>query len=66
MKPSFWLIVGLIAITVLAFAGLAPLPGQKDEPTPYVQPAPPGESRIPTTPSGPPQSKPGEGSVPKK
>lgn len=66
MKPSFWLIVGLIAITVLAFAGLAPLPGQKDEPTPYVKPAPPGESPIPTASSGPPHSKPGEESVPRK
>ena len=63
MKPSFWLIVGLIAITVLAFAGLAPLPGQMDEPTPY---APSGESPIPTAPSGPPHSKPGEESVPRK
>lgn len=66
MKPSFWVIVGLIAITVLAFAGLAPLPGQREESTPYVQPAPFGESPVPTAPSGPPHSRPGEDSVPKK
>jgi DNA gyrase subunit A len=58
-------IVGLIAITVLSFAVLAPLPWQREESTPYVQPAPFGESPVPSPPSGPPNSRPGEDSVPK-
>ena len=57
---KIWIAVALIAIVLLAFAGLLPLPGQKDNVTPMTQPgsspqveAPKGPAQAPTTPPGP-------------
>ena len=50
MKKSVWLIVGLIAVVLFAFSGLAPLPGQKDNVTAHSQPDP---DLKPTKPTGP-------------
>jgi hypothetical protein len=36
-----WIIVAVIGIVVLLFAGLLPLPGQKDKVTPHTQPSAP-------------------------
>jgi hypothetical protein len=61
MKPKIWVVVlGIVAVILLAFAGLAPLPGQKDVPTPYNEPSPPGQSPAPPPPGGPPHTIPGD------
>jgi hypothetical protein len=62
-----WIIVAIIAIVVLMFAGLLPLPGQKNNVTPHSQPAPEGQSPMAEVPKGPPPSppsQPGEGTQP--
>ena len=60
-KPlTTWIIVAVVGIIVLLFAGLLPLPGQKDNVTPHVQLSPPGTSPQPTAPTGPPPSPPSE------
>ena len=41
-----WIIVAIVAIVVLMFAGLLPLPGQKDKVTPNVQPGQPGQDSV--------------------
>ena len=64
---STWIILAVIAIVVMLFAGLLPLPGQKDNVTPTVQPSPPGTSPQPVAPKGPPpspSSEPGKGTQP--
>jgi hypothetical protein len=48
-----WVIVGIGVIIAVLFAGLLPLPGQKDNPTPREQPSPAGTSPQPTAPTGP-------------
>jgi hypothetical protein len=55
-----WIIVAIVAIVVMMFAGLLPLPGQKDNVTPHTQPAPPGTSPTAELPKGPPPSPPSE------
>ena len=55
-----WIIVAVIGIVVLLFAGLLPLPGQKDNVTPSTQPSPPGTSPQAQAPKGPPPSPPSE------
>jgi hypothetical protein len=55
-----WIIVAIVAIVVLMFAGLLPLPGQKDNVTPHVQPSPPGTQPQAEAPKGPPPSPPSE------
>lgn len=41
MKPrNVWIIVGIIAIIAILFAGFLPLPGQKDNTTPLTEPSP--------------------------
>jgi hypothetical protein len=55
MKKSTWIIIALAAIVVALFAGLLPLPGQKDNVTPHSQPAPSGTSPSPNSPKGPPE-----------
>jgi hypothetical protein len=58
MNKGIWLVIGLVVLVVAVFAGLAPLPGEKDEPSPHVQPAPAGQSPEPTKPAGPPTDSP--------
>lgn len=58
MNKTIWIVVGVIAIVAVLFAGLLPLPGQKDNVTVHTQPAPPGESPRPTAPKGPPTDSP--------
>jgi hypothetical protein len=55
MKKSTWIIIAIAAIVVALFAGLLPLPGQKDNVTPQSQPAPAGTSPTPDLPKGPPE-----------
>jgi hypothetical protein len=62
-----WIIVAVIGIVVLLFAGLLPLPGQKDNVTPHTEPSPPGASpqaRAPTGPAPSPSSEAGAGTQP--
>lgn len=60
-KPlTTWIIVAVLAIVVLMFAGLLPLPGQKDNVTSHSQPAPSGQSPVAELPKGPPPSPPSE------
>lgn len=61
-----WVVLGIIVIGILAFAGLAPLPGQKEKPSALGEKAPPGQSPAPTSPSGPPHAGPGEKPPPVK
>jgi hypothetical protein len=49
-----WIIVAIVGIIVLLFAGLLPLPGQKDKVTSHSEPAPTGQSPQPEAPKGPP------------
>jgi len=49
-----WIIVALLAIVVMLFAGLLPLPGQKNNVTPHSQPTLTGTSPTPELPKGPP------------
>ena len=55
---KIWIPVAILVIVVLAFAGLLPLPGQKDNVTPMTQPgspqveAPKGPPETPQTPPG--------------
>jgi hypothetical protein len=55
-----WIIVAVIGIVVLLFAGLLPLPGQKDKVTPNTQPSPAGTQPQAQAPKGPPPSPPSE------
>jgi hypothetical protein len=55
-----WVIIAIVAIVVLMFAGLLPLPGQKDKVTPNVQPSAPGTQPQAEAPKGPPPSPPSE------
>src|SRR5687768_6058610 len=55
-----WVIIAIVAIVILMFAGLLPLPGQKDNVTPHTQPSAPGTQPQATLPSGPPPSPPSE------
>jgi len=55
-----WIIIAVIGIVVLLFAGLLPLPGQKDNVTPHTQPSAPGTSPQAQAPQGPPPSPPSE------
>jgi hypothetical protein len=55
-----WIIVAIVAIVVLVFAGLLPLPGQKDNVTPHSQPAAGGGEPTAQAPKGPPPSPPSE------
>jgi hypothetical protein len=55
-----WIIVAVVAIVVLVFAGLLPLPGQKDNVTPHSQPAAGGGTPTAQAPKGPPASPPSE------
>jgi hypothetical protein len=55
-----WVIVAIVAIVILLFAGLLPLPGQKDNVTPHTQPSAPGTSPQAQAPKGPPPSPPSE------
>ncbi|MGZ8154523.1 MAG: hypothetical protein ACXW2I_04635 [Burkholderiales bacterium] len=60
-KPlTTWIVVAVIAIVVLMFAGLLPLPGQKDNVTSHSQTAAPGQSPTVEAPKGPPPSPPSE------
>jgi len=55
-----WIIVAIAAIVVLLFAGLLPMPGQKDKVTPHSEPSPAGTSPQAEAPKGPPASPPSE------
>jgi hypothetical protein len=60
-KPlTTWIIIAIAVIVVLLFAGLLPMPGQKDKTTPNVQPSPPGTQPQAEAPKGPPPSPPSE------
>jgi hypothetical protein len=59
-SKTTWIIIAVIAIVVMLFAGLLPLPGQKDKVTPHVQPSPPGTQPQVEAPKGPPPSPPSE------
>src|SRR5687767_9748449 len=50
---KIWIPVALVAIVLLLFAGLLPMPGQKDNVTPHTQP---GTSPQVEAPKGPPPS----------
>ena len=53
---KIWIGLGVVAvILVMLFAGLLPLPGQKDNVTPMTQPAPAGTSPPAELPKGPPE-----------
>ncbi len=44
MKPKIWFVfLGIVAIVLILFAGVLPLPDRLDEPSPYTQPAPSGQ-----------------------
>jgi hypothetical protein len=53
-----WIPIAILIIVVLAFAGLLPLPGQKDKTTPMTQPS--SSSPQVQAPKGPPPSPPSE------
>jgi hypothetical protein len=56
-SPVFtWVIIAIVAIVILMFAGLLPLPGQKDKVTPNTQPSAPGTQPQAEAPKGPPPS----------
>ena len=55
-----WVIVAVVAIIVLLFSGLLPLPGQKDNVTPHSQPSPEGKSPMAELPKGASPSPPSE------
>jgi len=58
MNPNIvWVIVGIAVIIAVLFAGLLPLPDQKDNVTPATQPAPAGKSPQPSAPQGPPEKQ---------
>jgi hypothetical protein len=61
-KTTTWIIIGVVAIVILLFLGFLPLPGQKDNVTPHVQPSPPGTqpaAELPQTTSGATGASPG-------
>jgi hypothetical protein len=48
MKPrTLWVIIGIAVVVALLFAGFLPLPGQKDNSTPFTEPAPQGKAVTP-------------------
>ena len=55
-----WIIVAVVAIVVLMFAGLLPMPGQKNNVTSHSQPAAAGGQPSAEVPKGPPASPPSE------
>ena len=55
-SKSTWIIIAIVAIVIALFAGLLPLPGQKDNVTPSTQPSPPGTQPQVEAPTGPPPS----------
>jgi hypothetical protein len=61
-RRFLWVIIGIVVVVVLAFVGLAPLPGQKENASPF------GESFAPepTQPAGPSHANPGEPLAPVK
>jgi hypothetical protein len=59
-SKSTWIIIAVVAIVILLFAGLLPLPGQKDNTTPSVQPSAPGTQPAAEAPKGPPPSPPAD------
>lgn len=65
MSKTVLIILGFVAIIALLFAGLLPLPGQKDNVTIHNEPTPAGQTPAPKAPTGPPHQQPG-GSGPGK
>jgi hypothetical protein len=59
-SKTTWIIIGVIIVVVALFAGFLPLPGQKDNETPHVQPSAPGTQPQAEVPTGPPASPPGD------
>jgi hypothetical protein len=59
-----WVVSGIVVISILALAGLAPLPGPKEKPSALGEKAPPGQSPEPTSLSGPPHAGPDGASSP--
>ena len=59
-SKSTWIIIAIVAIVIALFAGLLPLPGQKDNVTPHVQPSAPGTQPQVEAPKGPPPSPPAD------
>ena len=57
---KIWIPIAIVAIFLLAVAGLLPLPGQKDNVTPHSQPAAAGSSPQVEAPKGPPPSPPAQ------
>jgi hypothetical protein len=57
-RMRIWIPIAILAIVLIAFAGLAPLPGQKDNATPHTQPS--NQSPQVQAPKGPPPSPPSE------
>jgi hypothetical protein len=53
-----WIVIAVVAIVILLFAGLLPLPGQKDKVTPHTEPS--STSPQVQAPKGPPPSPPSE------
>jgi hypothetical protein len=62
-SKSTWIILAIVAIVILLFAGLLPLPGQKDNVTPNVQPSAPGTQPQAEAPKGPLPSPPADPGV---
>ena len=62
-SKTTWIIIAVVVIVVMLFAGLLPLPGQKDNVTPNVQPSAPGTQPKVEAPKGPPPSPPSEAGV---
>jgi hypothetical protein len=45
MQPkTIWIIIGIAVIVAILFAGLLPLPGQKDNTTPFTETTPSGKT----------------------
>lgn len=59
-SKSTWIIVAVVVIVVLLFAGLLPMPGQKNKTTPNVQPSAPGTQPAAEVPKGPAPSAPAD------
>jgi flagellar basal body-associated protein FliL len=59
-SKSTWIIIAVVVIVVLLFAGLLPMPGQKNNTTPNVQPSAPGTQPAAEAPKGPTPSAPAD------
>ena len=57
MNRNLWIGIAIVVIVIVLVAGFLPLPGQKDNVTPHVQPSPPAPPPAAQLPKGPPEKK---------